>query len=70
MDWMLMEWGGVLHVFPGLDDTAVTDAAFAGLLAPGGFEVSAKRLRGRTRFVVVTNVHGVAASKKSSTMKR
>ena len=39
MDWMLMEWQGVVHIFPGIDDNNTKDVAFYKLLAPGGFEV-------------------------------
>ena len=62
MDWMLMEWGGVLHVFAGIDDDKIVDAAFAGLLAPGGIEVAARRKGNVTSFVELTNARGVAAS--------
>ena len=55
MDWLLMEWGGVTRVFPGVDDGATADAAFAGLLAPGGFEFTAQRRDNATSFVAVTN---------------
>lgn len=59
MDWMLMEWQGVTRVFAGIYDEHVPDAAFAGLLAPGGFEVAASRARGATLFVQITNAAGV-----------
>lgn len=61
MDWMVMEWGDVIRIFPGIDDAMVTDAAFARLLTPGGFEVAAKRADNATMFVQITNAHGVAA---------
>lgn len=70
MDWMLMEWQGILRIFPGIDDTQLADVAFDRLLAPGGFEVSASRVGrdidgggaqgGRTSFISITNVHGVS----------
>ena len=53
---------GTVHVFPGVYDASVTDAAFAGLLAPGGFEFSAKRVANATEFVAITNVYGVAVT--------
>jgi hypothetical protein len=62
MDWMLMEWQGVVHVFAGIDDGNVADAAFAKLLAPGGFEFASRRTGNVTQFVTVTNVYGVAAA--------
>jgi alpha-L-fucosidase 2 len=61
MDWLLMEWQGIVRVFPGIDDASLADAAFDRLLAPGGFEVSARRAAAATAFVSVTNAHGVAA---------
>ena len=60
MDWMLMEWGGVLHVFAGIADANVTDASFTGMLAPGGIEVAARRAGAVTLWVELTNAHGVA----------
>ena len=60
MDWLVMEWGGVVRVFAGVDDAAVRDAAFDRLLAPGGFELTGRRAGGVTDFVAVTNAHGVA----------
>jgi hypothetical protein len=60
MDWMLMEAQGVVRVFAGIDDAELTDVAFDRLLAPGGFEFSASRAAGKTSFVTITNVHGVA----------
>jgi len=48
MDSMLMDWQGVTRIFAGIDDKHVPDAAFAGQLAPGGFEVAARRSGGAT----------------------
>jgi hypothetical protein len=66
MDMMLMEWQGVIRVFAGIDDTRIVDAAFAGLLAPGGFEVAARRAASATEFVQVTNAAGVLANRASA----
>ena len=60
MDWMVMEWNGVVRVFAGVDDAQTRDAAFAGLLAPGGFEIAARRARNVTQFVTVTNAARVS----------
>tara|TARA_B110000208_G_scaffold1252_1_gene1650 strand:- start:1328 stop:1807 length:480 start_codon:yes stop_codon:yes gene_type:complete len=60
MDWMVMEWQGVVRIFAGIDDAQLSDVAFDRLLAPGGFAISASRSAGKTNFVSITNVHGVA----------
>ena len=66
MDWMLMEWQGIVRIFAGIDDAEIDDVAFDRLLAPGGFEISAARAAGKTKFVTITNAHGVAAKDMSS----
>ena len=66
MDMMLFEWNGVTRVFAGIDTASIPDAAFAGLLAPGGFEVAARREKNATVFVQVTNAAGVLANRPSA----
>ena len=66
MDVMLMEWNGVTRVFAGIDDASIPDAAFAALLAPGGFEVAARREHNATVFVQVTNAAHALANRPSA----
>jgi hypothetical protein len=57
-DWMLMEWGGVVRIFAGLDDSSISDAAFYHLRAPDAFLVSATRSGGQTHFVFIESELG------------
>ena len=66
MDMMLFEWNGVTRVFAGIDTASIPDAAFAGLLAPGGFEVAARREKNATVFVQVTNAANALAKRPSA----
>eukprot|EP00729_Bicosta_minor_P003026 gene3026-18371_t len=66
MDVMLMEWNDVISIFAGIDDASIPDAAFAGLLAPSGFEMAARREKNATMFVQVTNAAGVLANRPSA----
>jgi hypothetical protein len=66
MDMMLMEWQDVIRVFAGIDETRIPDAAFAGLLAPGGFEFTARRAANATAFVQVINAAGVLANQPTA----
>ena len=49
---------GILHVFAGISDADLSDAAFYHLRGPGAFLVSASRRHGVTQFVSVTSEHG------------
>lgn len=64
-DWMLMAWGGTIHVFAGIDDGSLTDAAFFHLLAPGAFLVSARRANGTTAFVEIISQQGASLRVKT-----
>ena len=66
MDTMLLEWNGVTRIFAGIDDASIPDAAFAGLLAPGGFEVAARREKNATLFVQITNAADALAKRPSA----
>lgn len=56
---LLQSWAGQVEIFPGFRrGGADFDAAFAGLLAEGGFAVSARRVRGQTEFVHVRSRAG------------
>ena len=66
MDTMLLEWNGVTRIFAGIDDASIPDAAFAGLLAPGGFEVAARREKNVTLFVQITNAADALAKRPSA----
>ena len=57
-DWMLIEDDGILHVFAGISDADLTDAAFYHLRGPGAFLVSSARTKGKTEFVSVTSEKG------------
>lgn len=52
---LLTSWGHRIRVFPGLPATW-PDAVFAGMLAEGGFEVTARRSNGSTVFVQVKSL--------------
>lgn len=52
--WMLESWGGVVHVWAGIHDVSVSQAAFWHLRAEGGFLVSSRRgVAASTDFVFV-----------------
>lgn len=54
---LLQSWGGAIRVFPALPDDW-QDVSFEGMLAAGGFEVSAQRRGGQTRFVRIKSTAG------------
>lgn len=56
-DMILQGWGGKIRVFPAMPDNW-KNAAFHNLLTEGAFEVSAKRVNGKTLFVSVKSLAG------------
>lgn len=54
---LLQSWGGVIRVFPAIP-VSWKEASFDGLLAKGGFEVSAVRKNGQTQFIKIKSLAG------------
>ncbi|MDF7800155.1 hypothetical protein P4C99_11820 [Pontiellaceae bacterium B1224] len=54
---LLQSWGGTIRVFPAVSKDW-KNVVFEGLLAAGGFEVSAKRQNGATQFVCIKSNAG------------
>ncbi|CAA6676250.1 MULTISPECIES: glycosyl hydrolase family 95 catalytic domain-containing protein [unclassified Lentimonas] len=54
---LLQSWGDTIRVFPAVPE-AWKNLSFEGLLAKGGFEMSATRTDGRTQFVSVKSLAG------------
>jgi hypothetical protein len=54
---ILQSWGGTIRVFPAIPQTW-GNVAFDGLLAAGGFEVSASRKNGLTKFIRIKSNAG------------
>ena len=54
---LLQSWGNKIRVFPAVPE-AWKNTAFDGLLAAGGFKVSASRKAGVTQFVTVESMAG------------
>ncbi len=57
IDMMLQSWGNKIRVFPAVP-TSWKDLYFHQLLAQGGFEISAAREEGRTKFISVKSLAG------------
>ncbi|MDP4624933.1 MAG: hypothetical protein NWT08_07330 [Akkermansiaceae bacterium] len=54
---LLQSWGGKVRVFPAMPDSW-KNASFSGMLAAGGFELSAVRKDGETQFVSIKSRAG------------
>ncbi|XP_065835592.1 uncharacterized protein [Oscarella lobularis] len=57
-DMMLLSDRGEIWVFPGLDDSSLSDVAFYRLRAQGAFLVSSKRVSGKTAWITIESDMG------------
>ena len=62
---VLQGWGGKIRVFPAIPE-AWKNISFDGLLAPGGFEVSAVRSDGKTKMIKIKSTAGEICILKSN----